>query len=78
MTNSREQIVAATRAEFINALTNGDFEIEHKVLVHEALALGGHIDYLSGKEEFTLKSASLKRKKHPDGGFTYVLKIVVE
>lgn len=78
MANSREQIVAAARAEFINALTNGDFEIEHKVLVHEALALGGRIDYLSGKEEFTLRSASLKRKKLKDGGFVYTVKIVVE
>ena len=79
ITDSRKQILAKARTEFINAINFRDFEIEHKIKVHEKLADGGKIDYNNGDEEFTLRSCSLKRKVDKDsGGFCYTLKIVVE
>lgn len=79
MTDTREKIMAAVRAEFLNAISNKDFEIEHKVDVHEKMGEGGKIDYLSGIEEFKIKSVMLKRKTEKEtGAFCYSLKIVVE
>lgn len=77
MTDFREKIVAAARVEVLNCLTNGDFEIEHKVNVHEKLGEGGTIDYKNEDEEFKIKSIRLTRKEDKDGGYAYKMKMVV-
>lgn len=75
----RQKILAAVRAEFLNALSHMDFEIEHKVKVDNKMAEGGKIDYMDADEAFSVKSASLKRKIDKDSGaFLYFVKIVVE
>lgn len=77
--DSRQQILAAVRAEFLNALSHMDFEIEHKVKVDEKMAESGRIDYMSGEEDFKIKGATLKRKVDKDSGaFCYFVKITVE
>lgn len=78
MSGYRERVAAKLRVEFLNALTNGDFEIIHKVNVHEKLAEGGCIDYKDESEEVNIKAAALKQAKDGKGGFKYVLKITVE
>lgn len=78
MSDFRERVQAAIRAEFINCLANGDFEIEHKVNVHEKLGTGGTVDYNDESEEVDIKSARLSKKKDDQGGFKYVLKITIE
>lgn len=77
MSDFREKIVAAARVEVLNCLANGDFEIEHKVNVHQKLGEGGTIDYQSEDEEFKIKSIRLTRKEDKDGGHVYKMKMVV-
>lgn len=74
----REKITALARVEFLNCLSNGDFEIEHKVNVHEKLGQSGSIDYRDETEELELKSIRLTKKSDKDGGYIYRMKIVVE
>lgn len=78
MSDFRERVRAASRAEFINALASQDFEIEHKVNVHQVMGDGGEINYKDDSEEVKIKSARLTRKKDKDGGHKYVLKIIIE
>lgn len=78
MNSFRERTKAVLRANFLNALSNGDFDIVHTVNVHERLGEGGKIDYTNEDEEVKIKSASLKKKKDEHGGHKYVLKITVE
>lgn len=78
MSNFRERILAATRIEFLNCISNKDFELEHKVNVHEKMGCGGHLDYNDESEEVNIKSARLSKKKDGDGGFKYILKIIIE
>lgn len=77
MTNFREKIIAAARVEFLNCLSNADFQIEHKVDVHEKIQDGGTIDYCDEDEEFRIKSIRLTRKEDKDGGHVYKMKVVV-
>ena len=78
MSDFRERVKAATRVEFLNCLTSVDFDIEHKVNVHDAMGVGGSIDYNNETIEVKIKSAKMSKKKDKDGGHRYVLKIVVE
>lgn len=77
MSNFREKVTAAARAEVLNCLANGDFDIEHKVNVHDKLGEGGTIDYTDENEEFKIKSIRLTRKEDKDGGHHYKMKLVV-
>lgn len=79
-TDSRKQILAKVRAEFLNCLANGFFDIKHNIKVDDRIANdGGKIDYLAGDLEFEIKSASLTRKADKDtGSFCYSVKIAVE
>jgi len=79
---AREKMVAAARLEFINALANASFDIEHKVDVQEQMENNaGQIDYNDSEQEFILMGAKLSRKKDKDdknGGFYYHVKITVK
>jgi len=77
LTTLREKIIASARAEFINCITNADFQIEHKVDVHEKIQDGGTIDYTDADEQFKIKSIRLTRKEDKDGGHVYKMKVVV-
>jgi hypothetical protein len=78
MSDFRERILAATRIEFLNCISNTDFQIEHKVNVHDRMGVGGAIDYNDESEEVKIKSAKLTKKIDKDGGHKYALKIIIE
>ena len=78
MMNCRESIVAAVRVEFLNCLSNGHYDIEHKVNVHKTLGEGGTVDYNDSEVEYTIKSARFTRKENKDGGIDTRIKIVIE
>lgn len=78
MSNFRERVCSSVRAEFINAISDGDYDIIHNVKVHEKICESGTIDYNDESEEINIKGARLTKKKDEHGGFKYWLKITVE